>query len=620
MKKKNIYPQEFIDICDWVDEKVARRRVVFKLEQSEKKQLQMLFGVVMILMLFIIFAFSNQGIKTIAWIIFIISLASLIIYSILTNLKMVKKKVEFKKDVLEEFAIHIKDGFIYEQNGEISESKYRKSGFDKSYNEFFSNSYMDGDRDGRNIGLANVIVKRRDNKTNNLKEVFNGAFAFSSLKLSTNEIDIMKVNSTKNTREKYFINSLGLYMYADDIGYAKRVIDESIIEEINNIKKELNLTLECMVNKDMLYVRFFVDNMNNTLLFGTEKEREVLYKYYRIINFMDFLSRKIEDNILENVNKEEIYNKNEKKEEKIETQAQTIPKVNQYENTLVKESINLDNFKIYPKIDFRNFAEEFEDEIKNSEGVEIQFFDEKGQTSNIDIKTKVKAIIKKYPNLKEITIHPPVKNYDIEHVLFKNEKIFEKQLHDIVNISKKYKITVNLLYHTTWNISTIISTGLINKIKKYLKILEGHNTRLLIENVYIIDEDTCTPLEVCKLINHPNLKACIDITHVHTKANIWRKNIFDYANTYLNRELCEKYVHQIHFSAVLENDGYIDRKHTHGRVHETQSDLALDLRILAEYNLLNKILVTEISEDDYKYRPDELKEIRMLREEIKKYM
>ena len=43
-----------------------------------------------------------------------------------------------------------------------------------------------------------------------------------------------------------------------------------------------------------------------------------------------------------------------------------------------------------------------------------------------------------------------------------------------------------------------------------------------------------------------------------------------------------------------------------------------DLNWMKEYNLLNKIIVTEISEDDYLRKPDQIKEIKMLENVIQK--
>lgn len=632
MGKKVEYLQDFLDICDWVNEKVAKKRAILQLEITEKKQVQALLIVIMALMVFIIITFVNQTLKKVAFAIIIISLVILFVYTILENLKILKKKVEFKESVLEEFAIHLKDGFTYEQNGEISESKYRKSGFDKAYNDFYSNSYMDGEKNGRHIGLANIIIKKRQ-KNNELKETFKGAFAYATLTSLVPEIDVMKVNSVNNTREKLYLDRANLYMYSENMEYAKKIIDDSIIDEIVKLKNEFNITLECMVNKDMLFVRFFIDNMNNTLLYGTKKEREVLYKYYRIINFMELVARKIDCNMLGKTEEEfiSINNGERNSNAKVNNLNNSLDNniYNNYTNNEkadIKENLkkdissdsndnlnklNLSSFRIFPKIDLINFSKEFDEIIDKSEGIEIQLFDENGATEAVNISSKIKKVHKTYPNIKEVTIHTPLLNYDIEHVLFKNEKIFVKQLHDIVKLSKKYKMSINLLYHTTWNIDALTSTGVVNIIKKYLKILEHTNNKLLIENVFLLDENNCTPLDLCKKIDHPNLKACIDITHVKAKSNIYKMNLLEYIYNYLDKDLCDKYVYQIHFATALNNDGYIDKK-THGRAHENENTMIYDLKWMMEYNLLNKVFVTEVSEDDYSRRIDQLKEINML--------
>lgn len=87
---------------------------------------------------------------------------------------------------------------------------------------------------------------------------------------------------------------------------------------------------------------------------------------------------------------------------------------------------------------------------------------------------------------------------------------------------------------------------------------------MLIENLYmILDEKAeCSALEICKFIDHPNLKACIDTTHVHCKANMYKKDFNTMIHEEFNKEDCEKYVRQIHFASALNGDGYIEKKNS----------------------------------------------------------
>lgn len=296
MRKKREYPEEFLEIEKWVDEKVHKERNTIYLEILEKRQFEMLFFGIIILLLFIIAVFPNNILKVISWIGIGIASLALIGYVYSKNIKILEKEKEFKERVLEEFAIHIKDGFVYETNGEISESKYRKSGFNKSYNKFVSNCCMVGEKNGRKIEIANILVEKENSDSGKKKQLFQGVFSYCELNEKIDEIDVMKVNSNNNRKEKVEIEKENLYMYSEDSNYASKIVNDSIIELIRKVKNEFNITLEFMVHKNSLYVRYFINNINNVLLFKVPDEQEILYKYYRLIEFMDEFGRHIENN------------------------------------------------------------------------------------------------------------------------------------------------------------------------------------------------------------------------------------------------------------------------------------------------------------------------------------
>ncbi|MBR4261157.1 MAG: TIM barrel protein [Clostridia bacterium] len=275
--------------------------------------------------------------------------------------------------------------------------------------------------------------------------------------------------------------------------------------------------------------------------------------------------------------------------------------------------------KIYPKISCQEYGKEMEEVLKKSEGIEIQFFDEKNITEPFNFKKEVKKNKKKYPNLREITVHPPLKDYNLEIIFLKDENIFRKQLKQLVKLSKSLNITINLIYHTHIPLKEYISTNLDKRLCKCLKIIEGSNVYVLIENLIansLVEKNECTALEICKYINHPNLRMCLDTTHIHCKANILKKDYYEMVKNELNKQDCEKYVKQIHFAATLKNDGYIDIKGTHGRKHESIEDVKEEYKWLEELGLRDKIFVTEVSEEDYYSRKDQLEEIKMLEEVV----
>jgi len=303
-KNRSKYPEEFLEICSWVNEKVVKEKNILHFEEVEKRQSQMLIIGIILLMLFIIYVFRDRVVNIGAIFVLVFAVLGLVLYTILSNLKILKIKVDVKRRVLEEFAIHIRDGFVYESSGEISESKYRKSGFNKNYNEFTSNCFMAGDREGKNMGIANVEVKKRivdkDNKNKKeiLKTIFKGVFTYIDLKEFTQEIDLMSTDSNNNVKDKISFDKDNLYIYTEDKEYALSVFDSDILDRIRDMKKEFNTNIELMVNKQMLYIRFFMTDMDNTLLFASNNEKKLLYKYYRMINETYDLSEKIDENIM----------------------------------------------------------------------------------------------------------------------------------------------------------------------------------------------------------------------------------------------------------------------------------------------------------------------------------
>ena len=270
--------------------------------------------------------------------------------------------------------------------------------------------------------------------------------------------------------------------------------------------------------------------------------------------------------------------------------------------------------KIYPKVDERlKGLESLKEYVEQSNGIELQFFHNNAIWGNYNIVSAIDYLMQTMPNLKEVTIHPPLENYDIELVALKDIELIKSKIIDAINLSNKYNIKINLLYHVTWPIE-MMEQGAIGKIKELVQMLQNTNVILLIENLFSITEHNhaCTVLEICKRINSEHLKVCLDICHLHCMANIFKLDFNMFLNEYLDKTLAEKYVYQIHFADTKNNDGFIN-KITHGRKHDSLQDLLKDYKILEDYNLTNTNIITEVSEEDYASREDQKYEIELLK-------
>jgi len=272
--------------------------------------------------------------------------------------------------------------------------------------------------------------------------------------------------------------------------------------------------------------------------------------------------------------------------------------------------------RIYPKISIQDISEEMKEIIRKSEGIEIQFFDENDILEEFDFEKQIIRRKGEFPNLKEIIVHPPLENYNLELLVLKNREMIKKQLNKLVELSEKLDIELCIIYHTYLTQKQYKATGISDIIKEYMKILENKKVTMLIENLFMMldEKKECSAIEICKYINHPNLKACIDTTHMHCKANIYKKDFNKMIHEELNKEDCKKYVKQIHFASALENDGYIEKKRTHGRKHESFESLKKEIDWLEEFEMLDKNYITEVSEEDYYSRKDQIEEIKMLKQ------
>lgn len=267
---------------------------------------------------------------------------------------------------------------------------------------------------------------------------------------------------------------------------------------------------------------------------------------------------------------------------------------------------------IYPKTSenlegleyLKRYAEEYR-------GIEIQLLSyEHTQKITYNVIKQLKSQI---PQLEEVTIHLPLReDFNFEALAFSKINFEKERLKMLCEASQEFNMKLNLLYHTRWNYISWSNSGAIDRMKELLEVIQNTNVNILIENIYaIVERKECSVLKVAKQIDNEHLKVCLDTCHLHCVANMFKISLNEYLNTYLNKENCMKYIQQIHFAGTLNNDGVIDKK-THGRMHDSWESFEEDYNVLKRFGIENKIIVTEVSEDDYSTRKDQIEEIKML--------
>lgn len=270
---------------------------------------------------------------------------------------------------------------------------------------------------------------------------------------------------------------------------------------------------------------------------------------------------------------------------------------------------------IYPKIDSKlHGIHALKKYIDKYKGLELQILSLEEGTS-FSFEEEIRTLYDLFPNLKEVTVHPPLSFCALEEQLYQKEENVLKNLETACLLSEELGIQINMLYHINWSLEKYKKLCLLS-IKKMLNQIRGYNVYIVLENNYAIESNNpkgnrCVPLELCKLFGEKKLKVCLDLCHTHVSANIRKESIEEYMNTYLTKEDASKYVYQIHFSYVKNKDGYKDPK-THGVIHETRKELIEDIELLYKFGMYNCNFITEIKEEDYDTRKDQIKEIEIL--------
>lgn len=280
--------QEFEEIYKWTNEKISVEKAKINEYKKDIRQSEGLIIGIIVVCLIISFITNILMAKYIFLTVAIMMFVFCTFYTFRNERKIIARQNRYSEFALSELALHIKDGFTYEKDEEISGSFYRKSGFNRIYKELDSKGVISGTRNGNSISVSNIIVR------NQTKEIFRGIFTYGTLKKEFEEIDVMRVNSQNNKKEKYEIPEQGLYMYSENIKKAREIITDEIIEDVKKFTEETKIKFEFMINKNLIFFRFFDNQILTKPIANDKQTKEYLYKYYKIIEFASKLIQKID--------------------------------------------------------------------------------------------------------------------------------------------------------------------------------------------------------------------------------------------------------------------------------------------------------------------------------------
>ena len=249
----------------------------------------------------------------------IVSIVALLSFAILffCILKVFKNRGKYqetyKNEIVSNFIKLIGSDLKYSQginyNNECKE-KYTDAKFDNQpFNIFFSDDHIEGMLDSQvYINAADINVSNRvgSGKNSYIEYVFNGIFAYTkctkdigtSVKVCKNKVkilnkkDIVAMDSAEF--EKYFD------IYSDNKILAMQILTSDIMTDLIDFHNKYNLDFEIVFKNDTIYVRFFTGPMFEPKTFGSSMDKQLLFIYYSILQFVANVTKKV-NKTLENL-------------------------------------------------------------------------------------------------------------------------------------------------------------------------------------------------------------------------------------------------------------------------------------------------------------------------------
>ena len=252
--------------------------------------------ILLVLTLILIFfnkiVFLNNIITVTFFLIFLFIL--LINISITIKFKRIFKEIIIKRIV----KLYDKEISFYTNMG-ILESEYRKSGFYKDFDKYYSEDLFKGKLNNKySFEMAQVRTKKieivRDDRGKYIgKEehiVFDGLYGMVDLNgINLSEIDVATntiISKYKNSRIEMdsaeFENNYDIF--SKDKIKALEIFTSEIIDEINNFKTNIGKPIQIRIKNGKLFFNVYLGEILEPPTFKNIMDYDILYKYFKIID------------------------------------------------------------------------------------------------------------------------------------------------------------------------------------------------------------------------------------------------------------------------------------------------------------------------------------------------
>lgn len=273
------------------------------LKQANKKKLQaLIIGIIICLLICVL------------KLIFLLPFAIIIsvLFLLLGGYSSTKSyKKEYKEKVIASLVSNYDENLSFTGENRIPRQLYNAAEFE-SYDNFYSNDYIHGKLEGYipiELGDVHTEDQHTDSDGNTTyTTVFRGLFSAACLPKSLEST--VKIRSDKgmlgkllSKKELVTMDSQEFEKFFDVFSNNKilavRILTSDIMNYMIDFKKDNKVNFEITAKNNYIYLRIHCDDMFEGKMSKSALDRETLYKYYRFLNFMCELNKKIYDVIQE---------------------------------------------------------------------------------------------------------------------------------------------------------------------------------------------------------------------------------------------------------------------------------------------------------------------------------
>ena len=235
-----------------------------------------------------------------------------IVLFIMYKNEMKKYKDVYKEDVISNLVSLLNNNLTYtygKNSGLGLVREYEKSGFDKfNFDKFITDDYIEGKIDRNlNIRMTDVIIKSvfENSRRRYEEELFRGIFAVvdSGLYISDKSIAIYRSIYSNKSEKKIEMDSSefnSLFsVFSEDKMYAMEILTSDIMSLLIKYKKTYDLDFEIIINGTKIYFRFYINDMFEPKIFKNSLDKNVLFTYYSVIEFIIEVTSKMNKAVLE---------------------------------------------------------------------------------------------------------------------------------------------------------------------------------------------------------------------------------------------------------------------------------------------------------------------------------